>query len=269
MGLGGTPHEAGSCTDGVEVGEAAGREVVVVVREEPLGMGVAHDGGHARGAEHRAWDGRPRRRTTASGLLRCSSTSWASSARSGASTSATAAGARRPPGRHDGAGGLVAAPRPVPVGDGPLHPARQGLDHRVGQRLGVGGQRGGVGRVVRAGWRRPPHATMLLHQMRIRALSVFEGVVYHCWCVDPAHPARPTLEVEAVLRPGRRRRRVRAAAAVDRRLHPDGRRRGGGRSVPRRAGRQGPHRRAPRRPPHHLPHLDPVARRLTSRRRSG
>ena len=38
--------------------------------------------------------------------------------------------------------------------------------------------------------------------MRIRALSVFEGVVYHCWCVDPAHPARPTLEVEAVLRPG-------------------------------------------------------------------
>jgi hypothetical protein len=38
--------------------------------------------------------------------------------------------------------------------------------------------------------------------MRIRALSVFEGVVYHCWCVDPTHPARPTLEVEAVLRPG-------------------------------------------------------------------
>jgi hypothetical protein len=38
--------------------------------------------------------------------------------------------------------------------------------------------------------------------MRIRALSVFEGVVYHCWCVDPAHPSRPTLEVDAVLRPG-------------------------------------------------------------------
>ena len=38
--------------------------------------------------------------------------------------------------------------------------------------------------------------------MRIRALSVFEGVVYHCWCVDPAHPARPTLEVDALLRPG-------------------------------------------------------------------
>ncbi len=38
--------------------------------------------------------------------------------------------------------------------------------------------------------------------MRIRALSVFEGVVYHCWCVDPANPCRPTLEVEAVLRPG-------------------------------------------------------------------
>lgn len=38
--------------------------------------------------------------------------------------------------------------------------------------------------------------------MRIRVLSVFEGVVYHCWCVDDAHPARPTLEVEAILRPG-------------------------------------------------------------------
>jgi hypothetical protein len=38
--------------------------------------------------------------------------------------------------------------------------------------------------------------------VRIRALSVFEGVVYHCWCVDPSSPCRPTLEVEAVLRPG-------------------------------------------------------------------
>jgi hypothetical protein len=38
--------------------------------------------------------------------------------------------------------------------------------------------------------------------MRIRALSVFEGVVYHCWCVDPAQPCRPTLEVDALLRPG-------------------------------------------------------------------
>jgi hypothetical protein len=42
----------------------------------------------------------------------------------------------------------------------------------------------------------------MLAPMRIRALSVFEGVVYHCWCLDPAHPGRPTLEVEAVLRPG-------------------------------------------------------------------
>jgi hypothetical protein len=38
--------------------------------------------------------------------------------------------------------------------------------------------------------------------MRIRALSVFEGVVYHCWCTDRSTPCRPTLEVEAVLRPG-------------------------------------------------------------------
>ncbi len=38
--------------------------------------------------------------------------------------------------------------------------------------------------------------------MRIRALSVFEGVVYHCWCVDRSDPCRPTLEVDALLRPG-------------------------------------------------------------------
>lgn len=38
--------------------------------------------------------------------------------------------------------------------------------------------------------------------MRIRALSVFEGIVYHCWPVDRSQPCRPTLEVEAVLREG-------------------------------------------------------------------
>jgi hypothetical protein len=38
--------------------------------------------------------------------------------------------------------------------------------------------------------------------MRIRALSVFEGVVYHCWPVDLTNPCRPTLEVEALLRKG-------------------------------------------------------------------
>jgi hypothetical protein len=38
--------------------------------------------------------------------------------------------------------------------------------------------------------------------MRIRALSVFEGVVYHCWAVDREHPCRPVLEVDAILRAG-------------------------------------------------------------------
>jgi hypothetical protein len=38
--------------------------------------------------------------------------------------------------------------------------------------------------------------------MRIRALSVFEGVVYHCWPTDRTNPCNPTLEVEAVLREG-------------------------------------------------------------------
>ena len=32
--------------------------------------------------------------------------------------------------------------------------------------------------------------------MRIRALSVFEGVVYHCVCIDASVPCRPTLEVD-------------------------------------------------------------------------
>ena len=36
--------------------------------------------------------------------------------------------------------------------------------------------------------------------MRIRALSVFEGVVYHGVCVDSSAPCRPTLEVDALLR---------------------------------------------------------------------
>lgn len=38
--------------------------------------------------------------------------------------------------------------------------------------------------------------------MRIRAISVFEGVVYHCWPIDRSNPCRPTLEVEALLREG-------------------------------------------------------------------
>jgi hypothetical protein len=38
--------------------------------------------------------------------------------------------------------------------------------------------------------------------MRLRALSVFERIVYHCVCVDARDPARPVLEVDAVLRDG-------------------------------------------------------------------
>lgn len=38
--------------------------------------------------------------------------------------------------------------------------------------------------------------------MRIRALSVFEGVVYHSAVTDATNPCRPTLEVDAVLRAG-------------------------------------------------------------------
>ena len=38
--------------------------------------------------------------------------------------------------------------------------------------------------------------------MRIVAQSVFEGIVYQSAALDTAHPCRPTLEVDALLRPG-------------------------------------------------------------------
>jgi hypothetical protein len=36
----------------------------------------------------------------------------------------------------------------------------------------------------------------------VRALSVFERIVYHCVCVDAREPAHPVLEVDALLREG-------------------------------------------------------------------
>jgi hypothetical protein len=38
--------------------------------------------------------------------------------------------------------------------------------------------------------------------VRLRALSVFERIVYQCACIDPSDPGRPVLEVDAVLREG-------------------------------------------------------------------
>ena len=38
--------------------------------------------------------------------------------------------------------------------------------------------------------------------MRLRAIAVFESVIYNCYVVDAAHPERIVLEVDAVLRPG-------------------------------------------------------------------
>lgn len=38
--------------------------------------------------------------------------------------------------------------------------------------------------------------------MRIRAIAVFERVVYNCVVTDPSRPERPVLEVDAVLRDG-------------------------------------------------------------------
>jgi hypothetical protein len=36
----------------------------------------------------------------------------------------------------------------------------------------------------------------------IRALSLFEGIVYHCALVDGTDPCKPRLQVDAVVRPG-------------------------------------------------------------------
>ena len=41
-----------------------------------------------------------------------------------------------------------------------------------------------------------------LPPVRIRAIAVFESVIYHCYAVDSVHPERPVLEVDAILRPG-------------------------------------------------------------------
>jgi hypothetical protein len=38
--------------------------------------------------------------------------------------------------------------------------------------------------------------------VRVRALSVFERIVYDCVCVDQRDPAHPVLEVDALLREG-------------------------------------------------------------------
>jgi hypothetical protein len=39
-------------------------------------------------------------------------------------------------------------------------------------------------------------------RVRLRALSVFERIVYHCACIDPSDPVHPVLEVDALLREG-------------------------------------------------------------------
>lgn len=38
--------------------------------------------------------------------------------------------------------------------------------------------------------------------MKIRVMSVTDGVVYHCWAVDRDNPCRPELEVDAAVQPG-------------------------------------------------------------------
>ena len=242
-------------------------QVVVVVREQRSAWASRSTGGTPGGAEHRGRDGaRPRARSPA-GCVRCASTSVASSARSGASTSATAAAAAARPARRDGGGRRVAAPRPVPVGDRPLHPAGQRGHHGVGQRRRRSAASAAASAGSSSGLASSRHADHAAPTpMRIRALSVFEGVVYHCWCVDPGPPGpadprgRRACCGRATPTPSRGRCCCRSPTTS---RWPAAWSVAG--AVPRRAGRQGPDRRAPRRAPHHVPHLDAGARADASR----
>ncbi|MCU1354496.1 MAG: hypothetical protein JWM05_3705, partial [Acidimicrobiales bacterium] len=99
-----------------------------------------------------------------------------------------------------------------------LDPRRQRRGDAGTQRVGVPGQRrevalgvgrGVVGRHALQGTAPPDRAASTavrirgkIQPMKIRALSVFEGIVYHCWIIDRENPCRPTLEVDAVLREG-------------------------------------------------------------------
>jgi hypothetical protein len=42
----------------------------------------------------------------------------------------------------------------------------------------------------------------MMRRVRIVATAVFERIVYHSVCTDPADPAHPVLEVDALLRDG-------------------------------------------------------------------
>lgn len=66
--------------------------------------------------------------------------------------------------------------------------------------LGIGSDVGAAGRNAR--WELVVGHAFRIGTMRILAASVFEGVVYHCYCLDDSDPAHPRLEVDAVLREG-------------------------------------------------------------------
>ena len=197
MGLGAPHTSPGSCTAGSRSANAAGSEVVAVVGEEALGVRVPDHRRHAGGGETPVGC-RTAPRRMASGFAAARPRPWPAAREAVARPRRARAG--RPRGRLRRAAGAMARPLLVARGHRPLDP---------------GGQRGhdGVGQAARSGAARPrrpgrraglaagPTGTMLA-VVRIRAVSVFEGVVYHCWCVDPTSPCRPTLEVEAVLRPG-------------------------------------------------------------------
>lgn len=163
--LGGAPCDARAGNVVTEVGEGRGREAVVVVGEHRTIMVVARDGGDTGAAKHL---GRVAHRFTQEGERR----------------GPLVVDVLREEGteaRHQIPGrtlGRVAGVDPESLGAAADPVRKRGLD-------GLG-ERGG----------------MLLDDVRIRALSVFEGVVYHCFAVDLQNPCRPTLEVDARTLPG-------------------------------------------------------------------
>lgn len=220
MGLGRAPDQSRFMERRVDVGERRGPEVVDVLGELGLEELVAGWGGDAGSEQHagREPSGRPQQRQRPAALL------------------IDVEFEQRPDLRPDRRGGLGPgesccladllgrAPGELlhmdPF-DTALHPGTECRFDRVSERGGVLGEspevlgrwscRSILGVGLLHDRNGDPPAPSFAHRtdeqprnqlMRIRALSVFEHVVYHCWVVDPTDPGRPTLEVEALLRDG-------------------------------------------------------------------
>lgn len=199
-----------------QVFEGVGGEAVVVVRERPLGELVPFDRRDAGLPEHHAdfpirradhlergdpvivgvalddaaeFRGDPtgRRRTGRPGTIEDLPTIVALVAA---------------PGVDDSLGLLVRPARqhPLDPGDDLLARTTEQVEAMTLGNLGIFADVGTAGR--HPGWELVVGHAFRIGTMRILAASVFEGVVYHCYCLDDSDPSHPRLEVDAVLREG-------------------------------------------------------------------